>query len=286
MNVHMPAWSTVELDIMRAGLGFVVVVTFAGIQFFRPTGEPSHPVGIARFVDLRWTTSRTAVRWIQYVAYAGALSYAAGLAVPVAVCVLAATTVVEVTLRSSYGSVNHGYHLLAIVLTAQAVAMLLWSAAEHWDWDLGVLLASSRDATAAWWTVQAIVAVYFTSGISKLVNTRGRWIHDSPGLLLSAYGRIDTDRMSGQASWGTSGRAAAQVSWLLIHPVVTQCLFAAGLFIELTAPVGLLSETLLLLSGLALIALHQGNDRLLGLPFPEYQLLVLVYLVNVPQFFC
>ena len=42
--------------------------------------------------------------------------------------------------------------------------------------------------------------------------------------------------------------------------------------------------TKLLLFGVALIALHKGNRLLLGLPFPEYQLIVFIYLVNVPQF--
>jgi hypothetical protein len=91
--------------------------------------------------------------------------------------------------------------------------------------------------------------------------------------------------MMGKRSWGQSGESAALVSWLFERPAVTQWVFAAGLLIELTAPLGVLGETALLLVGLALIALHKGNELLLGLPFPEYQLLVLVFLVNLPQFF-
>jgi hypothetical protein len=33
-----------------------------------------------------------------------------------------------------------------------------------------------------------------------------------------------------------------------------------------------------------LIALHVGNQVMLRLPFPEYQLLVLIYFVNLPRF--
>ena len=204
---------------------------------------------------------------------------------PVALLFLTAAIVVELTFQSSYGSVNHGHHLLAIVLTAETAATALWNAAAHWRWDLGALLAHSQQATAAWWAVQAIVAVYFTSGLAKLINTRGRWIRRSPGLLLSSYARVDTDRMMGDKSWGESGASAALVSWLFERPTITQCVFAAGLFIELAAPIGLLGETVLMLMGLALIALHKGNGIVLGLPFTEFQLLVLVYLVNVPQFF-
>jgi hypothetical protein len=285
MSVRVPSWSATELDVMRVGLGFVVIKTFGGIEFFRPSGELSHPVGIARVVDLQWVSSRAAARWIQYGAFAAALCYAADLLVPFALLFLTIATIIELSFRSSYGSVNHGHHLLAIVLTAQTAAVALWNAAVHWNWDLGAVLAQSQQATAAWWTVQTIVAVYFTSGLAKLINTRGRWIHRSPMLLLASYARVDTDRMMGERSWGQSGESATLVAWLFERPAVTQCVFAAGLLIELTAPIGLFGETVLLLMGLALIALHKGNELLLGLPFSEFQLLVLVYLVNLPQFF-
>jgi hypothetical protein len=285
MSLRVPSWSATELDVMRVGLGFVVIKTFTGIEFFRPTGSLPHPVGVARAVDLSWVASRAAARWLQYGAYAAALCYAADLLVPFALLFLSAATIIEVTFRSSYGSVNHGQHLLAVVLTAQTVAALLWNAASHWGWDLGALLAHSQQTTVAWWTVQTIIAVYFTSGLAKLINTRGGWIQRSPMLLLSSYARVETDRMMGDRSWERSNESAALVSWLFERPAITQCVFAAGLLIELTAPIGLFGEPVLVLVGLALIALHIGNQLLLGLPFPEYQLLVLVYLVNVPQLF-
>jgi hypothetical protein len=284
MSLRVPSWSATELDVIRIGLGLVVIKTFSRIQFYRPTGKPAYPVGIARVVDLRWAASRSAVRGMQYGAYAAALCYAAELLVPVALVYLALATVIEVTFQSSHGSVNHGDHLLAVVLTAQAAAVVVWNAAERWNWDLGSVLGESQQATATWWAVQAIAAVYFTSGLSKLINTSARWIGRSPMLLLAAFGRIETDRMTGRPpSPQTSARSEALISWLFDRPVVAQCLFAIGLCVELAAPIGLLGETLLMCMGLALIALHRGNRLLLRLPFPEYQLLVFIYLVNVPR---
>jgi hypothetical protein len=90
--------------------------------------------------------------------------------------------------------------------------------------------------------------------------------------------------MMGERSWGQSGESPALVSWLFERPALTQCVFAVGLLIELTTPIGVLGEPVLMLVGLTLLALHKGNELLLGLPFPEFQLLVLVYLVNLPQF--
>jgi hypothetical protein len=285
MGIEVPSWSSTELDVMRVGLGFVAIKTFSGIQSFRPSGEVPYPIGIARIVDLRWAESRTAVRWIQQGAYVAALCLAAGRMVPLALAYLTAATIVEVTFQSSFGAVNHGHHLFAIVLTVQTAATLLWDAASRWDWDLGVLLAGSQQSTAAWWTIQAIVAVYFTSGLSKLLNTGGRWIARSPMLLLSAYERGDTDRMMGERGRARARNAVALASWFLARPTLTYCAFAGGLLVELAAPIGLLGKLVLAGVGLAIIALHKGNRFLLGLPFPEYQLLVLVYLVNVPQLF-
>jgi hypothetical protein len=285
MSVRAPQWSGRELDVMRVGLAFVVLRTVAKIQFFRPQGDPPYPVGLARVFGMRWVGSRRAAQWIQIAAYLAALSYVAQVLVPYALLVLTVVVVVDLTFRSSFGSVNHGDHVLAVTLLVQLAAVGVWDAAQRWGWDLGRVLASSERATATWWTVQAILAVYFTSGIAKLINTRGRWVARSPGLLLSALARAETDRLLGTDTWGASGKSDRIVDELLNRPNLARCVFAAGLLVELAAPVGLFGETALLIVGLALLALHRANGRLLGLPFPEYQLLVLVYLVDVPRLF-
>lgn len=282
-GIEVPSWTSTELDIMRMGLGFVAIKTFSGIQTFRPSGELPHPVGIARIVDLKWAASRPAVRTLQQGAYVAALCLAAGLLVPVALVFLTAAIIIEVTFRSSYGAVNHGHHLLAVILTAQTAAMVVWNGAARWDWDLGVVLGNSQASTVAWWTAQAIVAVYFTSGLSKLINTGGQWIARSPMLLLSAYERGDTGAMMGPWGQAQARDGVRRAAWFLDRPLLTDCAFAGGVLVELAAPIGLLGKLALAAVGLAIIALHKGNRFLLGLPFPEYQLLVLIYLVNVPQ---
>jgi hypothetical protein len=291
MTLQIPDWSTTELEIMRVGLGFVVIRTFSRMLIFRPSHSFRHPVGIARIVNLRYVASRRVARWMQYGAYLAALFYVAGLLVPVALTYLAVALIVETTYRSSDGSVDHGDHLLAILLTAQAVATVVWNAADRWSWDLGSLLGSSQQATAVWWGVQAIAAVYFTSGLAKIVNTDARWIGRSTMLLLAGYGRAETERMTAKAS-SADGRDGARIqsaekliSALSSRLLLAQCVFAGGLIIELASPIGLLGETILMATGLALIALHVGNQVLLRLPFPEFQLLVFIYFVNVPRLF-
>jgi hypothetical protein len=284
MSLDVPSWSTTELDAIRVGLGFVVIRAFSGMPIFRPTGKLPQPVGIARLVDLRWVASRPVARHLQYGAYIAALCYAAEFLVPVALLYLAIATILELTYQSSHGSVNHARHLLAVVLTAQTAAVFVWNAAVQWNWDLGGILGESQQATATWWAIQAIIAVYFTSGLSKLINTGGRWAGRSNRLLLAAYGRVETDRMSGKVDPGVSDHTEAHISWLFDRPFMARCIFTAGLCLELATPIGLSGQTILMVMGLGLIALHWGNQFLLRIPFTEFQILVFIYLVNAPQF--
>jgi hypothetical protein len=284
MSLHVPSWSTTELDVIRIGLGFVVIRAFSRIPSLRPTGKLPHPVGIARVVDIGWVASRSAARYMQYGAYIATLCYVADVLVPVALLYLTVATVVELTYQSSHGSVNHARHLLAVVLTAETAAVFVWNAANKWNWDLGGILGESQQATATWWAVQAIIAVYFTSGLSKLINTGGRWAGRSNRLLLAAYGRVETDRMTGKVNPGVSDHIQARISWLFDRPFIARCIFTAGWCLELATPIGLSGQTILMVTGLGLIALHWGNQFLLRIPFTEFQILVFIYLVNAPQF--
>jgi hypothetical protein len=284
MSLDVPSWSTTELDLIRVGLGFVVIRAFSRMPSFRPTGTLPNPVGLARLVDLGWLASRSVARYMQYGAYIAALCYAADVLVPVALLYLMTATILELTYQSSHGSVNHARHLLAVVLTAETAAVFVWNAAEQWAWDLGSILGTSQQATATWWAVQAIIAVYFTSGLSKLINTGGRWAGRSNRLLLAAYGRVETDRMTGKNDPVVSDRTQERISWLLDRPSIARYIFAAGLCLELATPIGLSGPTVLTVTGLGLIALHWGNQFLLRIPFTEFQILVFIYLVNAPQF--
>jgi hypothetical protein len=282
VTIAVPSLSATAFDVTRIGLGLVVVLKFSKIEFFRPDGKATSPVGLARVVDLRRLSSRRAARWIQYVVYVATLCYVSGRLAVVALPVLALATIVEATLRSSYGSVNHDFHLLAIVLVAETGAIMLWNASTRFGWQLDRVLADSQRATVWWWSVQAIIAVYFTSGLTKLINTRGRWIFRSPGLLLSARGLMDIDRLMGVERGGGSGRSGYVAQALLRRLSFARCVFAVGLITELASPLGLLGPAALALVGIALIALHVANWQLLALSFWDYQLLVVAFLV-LPQ---
>ncbi len=282
MSLDIPNWSATELDLMRIGLGLTTVWAFMTAAALRPDSGQLAPVGIARFVNIGWMGSRQIFRFVQFVACAAALFFAADMATPYAVSVMAVAMLINVTFVSSQGSVNHGSHLLLIVLLAEASGYGAHALFAESDKAEETLFASTS-ATASWWAIQAIAAAYFASGLTKLVNSRGRWVQNSPGLLMDALSRQETWALLGSQPPKVLERAANVTDFLLRHIRIAQMLFAAGLLIELSAPLGLCGVGILALVGIGLIALHMANGLLLGLSFPLYQLLVLTFYVNPAQ---
>ena len=280
--IDVPAWSTTAFEIMRVGLGLVIVTSITKLQVFRPRGPVSYPVGLARVVDLSWMSNPRVFRRMQFCVYLATLLYVVDVLAAYALLFLSVVFVLEITFQSSHGAVNHGYHLVAVVLIAQTFAIALWNAAGRWDSDAGGLVLGSRDSTAAWWTVQVIVAVYFTSGVVKLVETRGQWISRSSRLLLAARRRSDTERMMGAQRRAAVERSESLAGWLGGRVTMARCVFAAGLLIELATPLGLFGAGPLFVVGLALIGLHASNSLLLTARFPEFQLIVLTFFIVPP----
>ena len=171
MSIEIPTWSGTAFDVMRLGLGYVVLLMTAKLQFFRPTGVPTNPIGIGRLVDLRWMSPRSATTWMRYGIYLATVCYVADVLALIALAYLSVVIILDATYRSSFGSINHGEHMLAVVLVAETAAVAVWNTADRLDWDLGDVLADSRAATAMWWSIQVMLAAYFTSGLAKLIAT-------------------------------------------------------------------------------------------------------------------
>lgn len=281
MSIQPPTYTGLELDVMRGGFGLAVLLTLDMLQVFGPDRERSAPVGIARVADLGWLVTRR--NSLRHLAQVAVLAYVLGFGTTWALLYLSAYLVLNVTAMSSNGAVNHAYHLVVVVSVVQCAAVLIWNALS--EPALHDAFAGTREATAVWWSVQAMLAVYFTSGLSKVVNSRAEWIARSPGLLVGAAARMDTAASMGERyqTAARTRRVQRLIDALFDLPAIARLLFAAGLLVELAAPLGLLGENALLVVGIALLALHQANARLLTLPCYEYQILVLAYCVNVPR---
>lgn len=275
-------YSALELDVMRGTLSVAILLSLEVIRMFPPGSDLGGRVGIARWVDLRWLLVPR--RWLDQLAYVAVAAYAIDRLTTVALVYLAVFLIAQATIRSSDVVADHGHHLVMVVVVAQLLAVGAWNAASRWDWDDPGYLAGTQADTMVWWSVQAILAVYFTSGITKLLRSDLGWIHQSPALLVAASSRLETGgAMLVGGKVKRVPRAERLISGFLPHPALTRLVFGAGLMTELLAPVGLLGENVLMVVGAGLILLHQANHRLLLLAFSSWQLVVFAYLVNVAR---
>jgi hypothetical protein len=127
----------------------------------------------------------------------------------------------------------------------------------------------------------AIVAVYVTSACTKIFKSHGRWVLDSHYFAKSVqkvWRQLYYDNPSSGEYAGVSPWAA----WMLDHPNLTRLLFAPGFFLEFLAFVMLWNRAWAAGWGAGLILMHVGISIIMQLEFPEFELLVLIFCINLP----
>ena len=69
---------------------------------------------------------------------------------------------------------------------------------------------------------------------------------------------------------------------MISHPLVATAVYAGGFFLELFALVGMRSRAWAAFFGVALVLMHRGIYLIMNLKFVYHELLMLIFLVNVP----
>ena len=236
------------------------------------------PNGLARLVDLTFLLNATVFDIFRYTAYAALLLYVARLWWSIALPYLAAFSIAAGSIFNSQGAISHHLQIVSLVLVAQTAA--------HWFDRLTarrVPLAEGAhgEDRAISWSLQAIAATYLVSGLTKLIETSGAWILQSPLVALQVvksneqdfYDALDPSR---------TGRGVAVAEWMLQHPLIVGAAMTAGLLLELGAPAILLGRGWAAGYGLALILFHESIHRVMKLHFEWNEYLLWIYLVNVP----
>ncbi len=184
------------------------------------------------------------------------------------------------TLSNSQGFDHHGYQLVTMVLVFQTGAAWWWQLKK---WRGKPMPALPMRSYLAYYSLGMVAFSYTLSAVTKLINTKGLW------LLQSHHICADIIKGHRQAQYEDPANGPIRdpeiALWLVQHSWLTRALFGGGFFLELFAFLALRSRPWALLVGLAIISFHRSVWWLMRLEFQMHELLIWIFLVNVPFWF-
>ena len=257
---------------------------FAAVVATQIPAEPGYlnlpaPNGLARLVDLTFLLDPGVYRVCRAAAYVALVVYVLGRAWSATLPYLTFFCISTGSIFNSQGAISHHLQIVPLVLLAQTAAHFV-----------NLLRArrggSSPDRAAAEdrlisWSLQAIAATYLVSGITKLIQSSGAWIIQSPLVALQVVKTNEQDFYD-TLDPARAGAGLALAEWMIRHPLLVGAAMTAGLLLELGAPVLLLGRRWAAGYGLALIVFHETIHRVMQLHFVYNQYLLWIYAVNVP----
>lgn len=180
-------------------------------------------------------------------------------------------------LGNSNGAIGHATQIVTTVLLVQWLACV-WALVQprtRWPMPNGF----DRDQLAADWSRQGIAATYVVSAISKLIESKGDWISDTPYFGL----QIVKSNNMGFYDWltpRTEGFGASLGQWFVDHPAMAVIIFGAALPLELFVFLGLNNRRIALFFGLSLYVFHSTVTEMMQLGFLYHKMLLLALFVN------
>jgi hypothetical protein len=190
------------------------------------------------------------------------------------------------TLKNSQGGeISHRFQIITMILLVQCGWHLLCAARWvvgrirgkpyqfHHGWDV--------DRVEVFVSQSAIVAIYLTTAITKMIRSGGEWLWQV------RHVGVDLQKTWGQDYYNTlSQDAPGWAVWIkdtvTTHPWVAIVIFGPGLLAEFGAVLGLYGRTKAFLIGVALVILHVGAITVMKLEFEQNIICLVIFFVNVP----
>lgn len=198
--------------------------------------------------------------------------------IPVIVC-----SVGHGVLGNSQGAIGHATQINTVVLLAQWLAYI-WGAIQPRT-SLSMPHGFTTDQLAIDWARQTVAATYVVSAISKLIESKGDWISDTPYFGL----QIVKSNNMGFYDWlvpRTDGVGASLGQWFVDHPMASVVIFGAALPLELLVFLGLNNRRIALFFGLSLYVFHSTVTEMMQLGFLYHKMLLLALFINPPWWIC
>ncbi|HSJ02487.1 MAG TPA: hypothetical protein VK956_08545, partial [Verrucomicrobium sp.] len=209
------------------------------------------------------------------------LLYVFGVWVRWVLPVLAISSTLIFTFANSQGFTHHGIQLVTLVLIGQSAVVWWWHirSRSHPDKPLPLPLRSYL-----WYYSTGIVGFsYCISALTKIINSKGMWVLNAKYLCIEI---IKSQRLNYYGDLDPTQKLDPPIAvWLLQNPLAATALFGSGFFLECFAFAALRDRIWALVIGVSLIAMHQSISWIMELNFHYHELLVLIFLINLP-FWC
>jgi hypothetical protein len=241
---------------------------------FTPPAVQPAPVGLAHFFDLTWLGDPAVLALYKQGFIVILCIYAAGLALPVTLPVLAIMQILPYTLINSQGFTNHSHNILSVTLMAQALVAVC---------HLRGAWLQPNARMNAWLLAAAqagIACTYLISVCSKMIASGGTWLFKSHYIALDLVKTMRQNYYSQlEPRYATEPEG---VVWMLQHPKLTALVFDSGFFIEALIVLAVGTRRLAFIFGVFAILMHRSINYLMGLEFHQNEAMLAVFFVNVP----
>jgi hypothetical protein len=269
-----------EIIIMRL-LFAIVLYDFTKFNKVSNFKNQPKPVGLARFIDITFISNYRYYKFIRIVIIILLCLYVIGYKLYFVTFLLSSFVLIFGTLWNSQGSINHSRQVVSLVLIVQSLAYILGATKNYLPWDFKIFSVFNVDQISIFWSQQAMVAVYFTSSLSKLILSKFNWINQVK------YIPIQIEKTLNQKYYDTlksdDNKNIRKISdFLLKHSNITIVIFSTGLILEILSPLSLINRTSIGVFGILLLLFHIINSKLMNLGFPELQKLLVIFFINIP----
>jgi hypothetical protein len=239
------------------------------------------PVGIARFIDITFISNYRYYKFIRIVIIILLCLYVIGYKLYFVTFLLSSFVLIFGTLWNSQGSINHSRQIVSLVLIVQSLVYIVGATKNYLPLDFKIFSVFNVDQISIFWSQQAMVAVYFTSSLSKLILSKFNWINQVK------YIPIQIEKTLNQKYYDTlksdDNKNIRKISdFLLKHSNITIVIFSTGLILEILSPLSLINRTSIGVFGILLLLFHIINSKLMNLGFPELQKLLVIFFINIP----
>ena len=260
---------------------FGAVILYSLRRLLNFVGE-DHPVGLLEMVQpmgwsLMWLTEPAAFEVFRMVLVGVVALYVIGLGLPIVLPVLALMHILYFTFYNSQGFSHHGNQIVSLTLMFQACCAVVAAFKSRSAW--GFPDARLR----AWILVQSqvvIVGCYFISVMTKMEKSDGEWFQNSNYI---AVDMVKTSRQGYLNHLDPSHlERQKQAEWYLERPNLSRLLFSSGVLLEAVSILAIGHRLLGFVIGVSLVLMHRSISALMGLDFPYYEMLDVIYLVGLP----